>query len=100
MLARPLSYFKCTSGYRQFCHVWDKASECKLGLSQYADVAGYVKDSKSTSGGMLCIFGDHSFVPISLECTKQTTVSHVSTEIIGHWFEDGSITCFSVGYCD
>ena len=37
-------------------------------------------DSKSTSGGTLCIFGTHTFVPISWLCKKQTSVSHRSTE--------------------
>ena len=36
--------------------------------------------SKSTSGGTLCIFGSHTFVPISWMCKKQTSVSHSSTE--------------------
>ena len=29
--------------------------------------AGDLQDSKSTSGGLLCIFGSHTFVPISLD---------------------------------
>ena len=37
-------------------------------------------DSKSTSGGTLCIFGSHTFVPISWMCKKQTAVSNISTE--------------------
>ena len=35
---------------------------------------------KSTSGGTLCIFGSHTFVPISWMCKKLTSVSHSSTE--------------------
>ena len=42
--------------------------------------AGDLEDSKSTSGGTLCIFGSHTFVPISWMCKKQTSVSHSSTE--------------------
>ena len=34
----------------------------------------------STSGGTLCIFGSHTFVPISWLCQKQISVSHSSTE--------------------
>ena len=34
---------------------------------------------KSTSGGTLCAFGSHTFVPISWTCKKQTSVSHSST---------------------
>ena len=32
------------------------------------------------TGGILCIFGSHTFVPISWMCKKQTSVSHSSTE--------------------
>ena len=41
---------------------------------------GDVEDSKSTSGGTLCILGSHTFVLISWMCKKQTLVSHSSTE--------------------
>ena len=77
-LARLISYLECTWDFRQFSHVGDKASECKLGFFQHADVAGDLTDLKSASGGMLW-FGDHAFVPISWACKKQTAVSH-STE--------------------
>ena len=50
------------------------------GLFQDSDFAGDLEDSKSTSGGTLCIFGSHTFVPISWMCKKQTAVSHCSTE--------------------
>ena len=53
---------------------------CRLGLCQDSDFAGDLEDSKSTSGGTLCIFGSHTFVPISWMCKKQTAVSHSSTE--------------------
>ena len=39
-----------------------------------------LEDSKSISGGTLCIFGSHTFVPISWMCKKQAAVSHNSTE--------------------
>ena len=39
-----------------------------------------LKTQKSTSGGVLCIFGSRTFVPISWMCKKQTSVSHNSTE--------------------
>ena len=47
---------------------------------QDSDFAGDLEDSKSTSGGTLCIFGSHTFVPNSWMCKKQTAVSHSSTE--------------------
>ena len=39
-----------------------------------------LEDSKSTSGGLLCIFRSHTFVPISWMCKKHTSVSHSSTQ--------------------
>ena len=56
------------------------AIQCRLGLFQDSDFAGDLEGSKSTSGGTLCSFGSHTFVPISWMCQKQTSVSHNSTE--------------------
>ena len=56
------------------------AKQCRLGLFQDSDFAGDLEDSKSTSGGTLCIFESHTFVPINWMCKKQTSVSHSSTE--------------------
>ena len=56
------------------------AKQCRLGLFQDSDFAGDLEDSKSTSGGTLCVFGSHTFVPVSWMCKKQTAVSHSSTE--------------------
>ena len=35
---------------------------------------------KSTSGGVLCLLGSQTFVPISCTCEKQTAVAYNSTE--------------------
>ena len=56
------------------------AKQCRLGLFQDSYFAGDLEDSKSTSGGTLCVFGSHTFVPISWMCKKQTSVSNSSTE--------------------
>ena len=56
------------------------AKQCRLGLFQDSDFAGDLEDSKSTSGGTWCVFGSHTFFPISWMCKKQTSVSHSSTE--------------------
>ena len=75
-----ISYIHHTCEYRQCCHVGNTAKQCRLGLFQDSDFAGDLEDSKSTSGGTLCILGSHTFVPISWMCKKQTAVSHSSTE--------------------
>ena len=79
-LNRLISYIHHTCEYRQYCYVGNTAKQCRLGLFQDSDFAGDLEDSKSTSGGTLCIFGSHTFVPISWMCKKQTSVSHSSTE--------------------
>ena len=56
------------------------AGQCRLGLFQDSNFAGDLEDSKSTSGGTLCILGSHTFVPKSWMCKKQTAVSQSSTE--------------------
>ena len=90
-LSRLISYIHYTSEYKQYCHVGNTAKQCRLGLFQESDFAGDLEDSKSTSGGTLCIFGSHTshslcifgshtFVPTSWMFKKQTSVSHSSTE--------------------
>ena len=66
--------------YKQYCYVAKTAKQCRLGLFQDSDFAGDLEDSKSTSGGTLCVFGSHTFVPRSWMCRKQTAVSQSSTE--------------------
>ena len=79
-LNRLISYIHHTCEYKQYCHVGNTAKQCRLGLFQDSDFAGDLEDSKSTSGGTLCICGSHTLVPISWMCKKQTAVSHSSTE--------------------
>ena len=79
-LSRLISSIHYRSEYKQCYHVGNTAKQCRLGLFQNSDFAGDLEDSKSTSGGTFCIFGSHTFVPVSWMCKKQTSVSHSSTE--------------------
>ena len=79
-LSLLISYIHHTCDYKQYCHVGNSAKQCRLGLFEDSDFAGDLEDSKSTSCGTLCVFGSHTFVPISWMCKKQTSVSHSSTE--------------------
>ena len=79
-LARLISYIHHTSEYPQYCYVGNTAQHCRLGLFQDSDFAGDLEDSNSTSGGVLCIFGSPTFVPVSWTCKKHTSVSHSSKE--------------------
>ena len=96
-LSRLISYIHHTCDYKQYCRMGNTAKQCRLGLFQDSDFAGDLEDSKSTSGGTLCIFGSHTFVPISWMCKKQTSVSHSSFNRIRIHFlecriEDGRYT--------
>ena len=70
---RLISYIHHNCEYKQYCHVGNTAKQWRFGLFQDSDFAGDLEDSKSTSGGTLCIFGSHTFVPISWMCKKQTS---------------------------
>ena len=79
-LNRLISYIHHTCEYKQYCYVGNTAKQCRLGLFKTPILRGDLEDSKSTSGGTLCVFGSHAFVPISWMCKKQASVSHSSTE--------------------
>ena len=74
--ARSISHIHHTSESRQYCCVGNTTQQCRLILFQDSDFAGDFEDSKSTTGGVLRIFGSHTFVPTSWMCKKQTSVSH------------------------
>ena len=61
-LARSISYIHHTSEYQQCCYVGNTAEQCRRGLFQDSVLAGDLEDSKSASGGILCIFGSQSHV--------------------------------------
>ena len=94
-LNRLIWYIHHTCEYKHYCHVGNTANNADWDF-QDSDIEGDLENSKSTSGGTLCIFGSHTFVPISWMCKKQTSVSHSSTEseiIFGHWIEIGWFPC-------
>ena len=64
-LNRLISCIHHTCDYKRYCYVGNTAKQCRLGLFQDSDFAGDLEDSKSTSGGTSCVFGSHTFVPIS-----------------------------------
>ena len=80
-LNRLISYIHHTCEYRQYCHVGNTAKQCRLGLFQDSDFAGDLEDSKSTSGGTLCIFGSHTFCSNKLD-VQETNCRFAESEII------------------
>ena len=67
-LARLISCIHFTSEHKQCCHVGKTVQQFRFWQFQDFDTAGDLEDSKSTSGGTLCVFGSHTFVPISWMC--------------------------------
>ena len=87
-LCRLISYIHHTCEYKQYCYVVKLPNNAYWGLFHDSNFAGDLDDTKSTSGGTLCVFGSHTFVPISWMCQKQTSVSHSSTESSFLWMQD------------
>ena len=79
-LVRLISRIPHTCEFKHYWQMGNTAQQCWFGLFQDCDFARDVEDSKSTSGGLLYIFGSHTFVPMSRMCKNQTSVSRSSTE--------------------
>ena len=79
-LARPISSIHHAGDHRQYCHVGSTAKHCRLGLFQDSGSVGDLEVSTSTSGGTLCVFGSHTFVPVRWVCKKHTAAPHSPTE--------------------
>ena len=76
-----MSYIIFKKYYGHSGHVGDHVDNCKLGVfHQDASFSGDLHDSRSTSGGVLCILGDRTFVSASWVFLKQTAVSQSNTE--------------------
>ena len=79
-LLRLISYMHHTQEHSQVNMVGDPAHMCKIMYFSDASFAGDLRDSKSTSGGILVLAGPNTFVPISWLCKKQGAVSHSTSE--------------------
>jgi len=79
-LHRLISYMNFSKEHAQINFVGDPAYDCKLAYFSDASFAGDLRDSKSTSGGVLALVGPSTFVPISWMCKKQGAVSHSTAE--------------------
>ena len=69
-LARLISYIHHTCEFRQYCHEGNTAKQCRLGLFQDSDFAEDLEDSKSTSGGTLCVFLEVTRLFQSVGCLR------------------------------
>ena len=83
-MARLISFIHNTSDHRQYCHVGNTAQHCRLGLFQDSDFAGDLKDSKSTSGGILSASSEveHSFPRVGCVRNKlQSFTAHPNLKL-------------------
>ena len=79
-LERLICYVNTTKHWVIKSIVGDTADKLKLAVYSDVSFAGDLKDSKSTSGGVLVLVGPSTFVPLTWVCKKQGAVSHSSTE--------------------
>ena len=75
-----ISCIQCTSECRQHCYVGNTAQQSRSGLFQDSVLPETLKTQNQHHEELLCIFGSHTFVPISWMCKKQTSVSYCSRE--------------------
>ena len=67
--------------------MWEKLlTQCKLTLFPDSDFTGDLEDAKSTSGGTLCVFGSHTFVPMSSMCQETNFGFAHFNRIRNHFF--------------
>ena len=77
---RLIAYIHHSQDWTHHNFVGGPPEHCFLALFQDASFAGDTLDSKSTSGGLLCLVGPKTFVTLAWMCKKQTAVSHSSAE--------------------
>ena len=94
-LNRLISYIHHTCEYEQYCYVGNTAKQCRLGLFQDSDFAGDLEDSKSTSGGTLCILEVlHFSNKLDVQETKLQFRTVQQNQKSSLWTLDGDSTGF------
>ena len=79
-LFRLICYINSTTSHSLHCYAGDSPKECELYLFTDASFAADCRDSKSTSGVLLCIVGPNTWAPVAWFCKKQGATSHSSSE--------------------
>ena len=76
-LHRLISYIHHTADYVLTSFVGDEPEDCYLTWFSDASFAGDLRDSKSTTGGILCIVGPNTYVPITWICKKRRSLAQL-----------------------
>ena len=79
-LYRLICYMHSTPNLKLSGYINDPLDKVELRLYVDADFAGSREDTKSTSGGFLCIAGPNTFFPLSWVSKKQTSTSKSTAE--------------------
>ena len=79
-LHRLICYMKFSADWVSSCWLGDNPEDIRIALFVDASFAGDLRDSKSTTGAFIALFGPRTWVPITWMCKKQGAVSHSSTE--------------------
>ena len=77
---RLYEYINATKHYRLQCFVRDPPELLELFAYVDADFAGNKEDSKSTSGGLLVLYGPTTWFPLCWVSKRQTSTSRSTTE--------------------
>ena len=75
-LTRLISYIRCTSDYKQYCHVGNTAQHCRLVLFHDSDFAGDLEDSKSLRAGFFNVFSEVEHLFLSVGCARNRHQFH------------------------
>ena len=84
-LSRLISCIHHTCDYKQYYHVETLPNNSDWDCFKTPILQEILRIQKPTSGGTLCIFGSHTFVPISWMCKKQTLVFAQFNSIRNHF---------------
>ena len=79
-LHRLICYIHTTYKYSLHCYAGDPPDKCSMWLFTDASFAADTRDSKSTSGVLLCVVGPNTWAPVAWFCKKQGATSHSSSE--------------------
>ena len=88
-LNRLISYIHHTCEYKQYCFGVVLQNKTGWDCFKTLTLLEILRTQKSISRGTSCVFGSHTFVPISWMCKTQISVSHSSirNHLFGRWIE-------------
>ena len=97
-LNRLISYIHHTCEYKQYCHVGNTAKQCRLGLFQDSDFAGYLEDFKIHFRRNIVRFGKSYICSNKLDVQETnccfSQFNRIRNHLFGRWIEIGQDSDF------